>query len=529
MASYFSISFFAVILPAVVVAYALVPRRARWVVLLLAGYAFHLLLSKRLIVFVLLSTLSVYGIGRAMGSIFEARDNELAQTKRGKRDIKARYKKKARLMLVLGIVLNVGILFALKYLGFFGSIVNSFLGLFSLETHFGSLGIGAPMGISFYTLMAVSYLADVYRETTKADKHLGRVALYLTFFPQIMEGPLSRYNETATSLMAGNPLTRSNLYAGTLRILVGFAKKFVIADRLDKCVGMVFDGYASFDGGVILVAAVLYTLQLYCDFAGTIDVAIGMGQLFDVTLPENFKQPFFSKTTSEFWQRWHITLGQWFKDYIFYPVSFSKRCKAWSSAARKRFGRQVGPLLVSCIALFCVWFLNGLWHGAGTQYLAFGLYYFVLIAIGGFVDVFAQQRAAERGIDRDKGAYGVMRVARTLCFVFLGELIFRSASAGDAWAMIGRICGDFSLEGLTTGKLFSPSFEVQDFVLALIGIAIVLAFDVVTERKGSPLVALCGKGAPARWAVWIVLLFVIFVFGTFGYGYAPVDPMYAQF
>lgn len=179
-----------------------------------------------------------------------------------------------------------------------------------------------------------------------------------------MEGPIWRYREASGSLFDGSPVTYSSLYDGTMRIMFGIAKKMIVADRLNAFVKPVFDAYESYDGGVIALAAILYTVQLYCDFSGTIDVSLGMGRVFGVAIPENFRQLFFSKSPSEFWQRWHITLGLWFKDYLYYPVSLSAPCKALSKWGRKRLGKRRGMLLSGSLALFCVWFANGLWHGA---------------------------------------------------------------------------------------------------------------------------------------------------------------------
>ena len=327
-----------------------------------------------------------------MGANLAEKNRQLAQASSGKREIREACKRKNRRIVFAAVVANIGILAVLKYSGFFGLSLASALAAFGISIDLSIPSFALPIGISFYTLMAVSYVVDVYRERTKADKNLGHVALFLAFFPGIMEGPLSRYNDVAPSLIAGEPLNRKNLYAGTLRIMWGMAKKIIVADRLNAFVKPVFDNYGSYDGGVIALAAILYTIQLYCDFSGTMDVALGMGRVFNVTLPENFRQPFFSRTASEFWQRWHITLGLWFKDYVYYPISLSKPCKMLTTKARKRFGNRYGPLLASSVALFCVWIGNGLWHGAGSQYIFFGLYYFVLIMAGGLIELHARVR-----------------------------------------------------------------------------------------------------------------------------------------
>lgn len=460
-----------------------------------------------------------------MGFVFTRRDVALDSATGGKREIRLRYKVMARLALVVGVVFNLSILVMLKYLGFFVSLAGAFGAANGLLVP----NIGAPIGISFYTLMAVSYLVDVYRESLPPDRHLGHVALFLVYFPYLMEGPIVRYRQVAPSLWAGHSPRCSNMYAGSLRILWGFAKKLVVADRLNPLVRNVFEGYESYDGGIIALAAILYTLQLYCDFSGTMDVALGMSRVFGVILPENFRQPFFSKTASEFWQRWHITLGAWFKDYVYYPVSLSKPCKSLTKRARRRFGKTVGPLLVSTIALFCVWLGNGLWHGAGSQYIAFGMYYFVICSLGGFVEPVVLRLSRKWGINRGRVPYKAFRIVRTLIIVFVGELVFRASSVDAALAMLGGVATRFSLDAIAGGDVLMLGLDAYDLWAVGVGAAIVLLFDVCCEKAGPPWDAIATKGVFTRWVVWVLLFVAVVVFGAYGYGYAPVDPMYAQF
>ena len=529
MSSYFSLVFFFPFLFLAVLAYGLAPRRARWAVLLSASYVFFWCLSGALVVFIAISTLSIYLCGLEMARCVRKRDALLAESGSSRRQIKADCKRRMRRTLVVGILFNLLVLIALKYLGFFSDAACSLLSLCGINVSLAIPQIGVPIGISFYTLMAISYLVDVYRGSIVADRHLGRIALFLSFFPQIMEGPICRYGQTAAALAEGEPIKRANLYEGSLRILFGLAKKIVVADRLNIFVKQVFDNYAAYDGGVIALAAVLYTLQLYCDFSGTMDVAIGVARVFNVNLPENFRQPFFSRTASEFWKRWHITLGTWFKDYVYYPVSLSKPCKKLTSAARKRFGVRYGPLLAGSVALFCVWTGNGLWHGAGSQYLFFGLYYFVMIVAGGLIDPVVQNAAMRFGVDRNSVPYRSFQIARTLVIVFVGELFFRANSLDAGLEMLAIMVTGFSLDSLTQGALLSMGLDQQDFFIVAIMIIVLLVVGIVRERGCSICAAISKRKAPIRWGVSICLLFVTIVFGAYGSGYIPVDPMYAQF
>lgn len=529
MTSYFSLTFFLVFLPVTALAYSAMPQKARWTVLLAASYLFYWCLSGALIGFIAASTVSVYLCGRRMTSLLRARNAALAEAQTGKRKIKNDCKKRMRRVLAAGIVFNLAMLVILKYLGLLTNGANALLSLFGAEASLVAPAIAVPIGISFYTLMAVSYLVDVYRETAQADRHLGRVALFLSFFPQIMEGPICRYGQTAAALTAGEPIRAKNLYRGALRVLFGLAKKIVVADRLNAFVKTVFDGYSSYDGSIIALAAVLYTLQLYCDFSGTMDIALGIGRIFNVSLPENFRQPFFSRTSSEFWKRWHITLGTWFKDYVYYPVSLSRPCKRITSAARKRFGVRYGPLLASSIAMLCVWTANGLWHGAGLQYLFFGLYYFTMIMAGGFIEPAAQAAAARLKINRNSTPYRTFQVARTLVIIFVGELFFRANGLDAGLEMFASMVTGFSFDPLINGTVFSLGLDRHDFAIVAFAVAVLIAVGVAKERGRDVGAVIADRGSFIRCCALVLLFVAIVVFGAYGVGYTPVDPMYAQF
>lgn len=530
MTSLFSFAFLVFFLPLVVALYCVTPRCFRWVILLAASYAFFWSISGWLITFLLASTASIYLIGLGIGALVKARDVErLRSTGPERARVQRRCTRHIRLLLAFGLVFNFGLLAACKYLSFAGATAKTLLQLLGIHVEIVLPAIAAPIGISFYTLIAASYLIDITRGTIKADRHFGRVALFLSFFPQIVEGPICRYKETAVNLTEGIPVTSANLYAGTLRILWGLAKKIIIADRLNAFVRPVFDNPSSYDGGMIALGAVLYTAQLYCDFSGAIDVALGTARIFGIKLPENFRQPFFSRTASEFWQRWHITLGTWFRDYVYYPVSLSKPSKRLTSVARKRLGNRYGPLLASSIALLAVWLGNGLWHGAGSQYVFFGLYYFVLILAGNLVYPVAKKAADGLGINRDGVGYRTMQVGRTLIIIVIGELFFRANGLQTGISMFCQIATDFSLASFANGTVLSLGMDVADFAAVGFGIAVMLVIGVIKERGVAVLERMCAMPAVCKGGIWLFLALSIVVFGAYGAGYTPVDPIYAQF
>lgn len=306
-------------------------------------------------------------------------------------------------------------------------------------------------------------------------------------------------------------------------------QEIIVADRLNALVKLVFDNYGCYDGGIIALGAILYTLQLYCDFSGTMDLALGMGRIFGVTLPENFRQPFFSRTAGGFWNRWHITLGTWLRDYVYYPVSLSKPAKSLTKHARKKLGNRYGPLLASSLALICVWLGNGLWHGAGSQYLFFGIYYFVLIVAGSLIEPSAARLAEKLGVSREAWGYRAFQIARTLVIIVVGELFFRANGLHAGFDMFGIMVSQFSLESFADGTVLKLGMDAKDFAVVGVSVVVLLVVGLLRERGVDIVGKIGAQKLPVRWIVWYAVFLVLLIFGAYGAAYTPVDPMYAQF
>ena len=365
--SYHLLAYFAIFLPVVILIYQITPQKFRWMILLAADYVFFWMISGKLILYLLFATIMTHYIGLWLETAAQAGGSAKQVTKR------------KRKVLAFGILVNLTILIILKYFNFFGENLSALSNMLSLDWDYKKIDFMVPIGISYYTLQTISYMTDVYRGTIPAEKNIVKIALYLSFFPQIMEGPISRFSETAEALWSGKRIEFENIKFGYQRIVYGLLKKIVIADRVAPVVIEVFKHYDTYDGSIVLFGAVCFTIQLYMEFSGCMDIIMGSGQIFGVTLPENFRQPFFAKDASDFWHRWHITLGTWFKDYIFYPVSLAKPVKNFAKKVKNRFGRGVSKFVAPFAALFCVWSCNGLWHGPHWTYIFYGMYYFVLI------------------------------------------------------------------------------------------------------------------------------------------------------
>ena len=530
MASYCSVLFLGLFLPAVVGLYWLAPQKHRWKVLLIASYAFFWSISGKLLVYLVLSTFSIHHFGLWMMTVQEEKKQALSEAEKSeKKAIKARFQLRLRNIVLLAVLLHIGTLVTLKYTPFFGSNLNQLLLLLNAPFRVPVPRFIMPIGISFYTLQAVSYLLDVYRGSEQADRNLGRLALFMAFFPQIIEGPICRYGQTAHQLWAGHPITYHNLTMGIQRILYGVMKKVVVADRLNLFIKNIFIDFANYDGATVAVAMVFYTCQLYMEFSGTMDMVVGVAEIFGVTMPENFRRPFFSKSISDFWSRWHVSLGTWFRDYVFYPLTMSKPLKKVTVAARKHLGNHFGPLIAGSVALFTVWICNGLWHGAGWQYIFFGLYHFALILTGNIVEPFAQRGAERLHIDRTGRVYHILQIARTVVLVNIGELFFRADGLRAGLTMFRIMVTRFSLTTFTDGSLLELGMDLGDFLIVAVTVVIVFAVSLVNEKGISLRDKVASLPLPARWVLYYALIFFIIIFGAYGADYVPVDPMYANF
>lgn len=530
MTSFFSAAYLVVFLPVCLVIFSILPERLKKYFLLAADCAFFWLISGKLLVYLLLTALSMHYFGLWLDRVQNETQLLLAQVDRAERkSIRKRQQSVQRRIVLLAVVLHIGVLFAFKYSGFAASNINTLLAHLHIPVQLVIPKYVMPIGISFFTLQALSYIADVQRGVTKADTNLLRLTLFISFFPQIVEGPICRYDQTAQQLWNVKAITYSNLSLGLQRIAFGMMKKVVIADRLNPLVKNVFNNYTDFDGGVIALAAVCYTVQLYMDFSGSMDAVAGTAQIFGIVMPENFRQPFFSKTISEFWKRWHITLGTWLKDYVFYPVVTLKPMEKLTSAARKKLGNHYGPLLASGVALFCVWFCNGLWHGAAWSYLFFGMYHFVLILGGNIIAPPVRAVNARLHIRAESFPYRLLQMLRTTVLVIIGELFFRANGLRAGLHMFRTMITSLSFSGINAALLKTLGINSADLIIVAVTLLIVFVVGLLHEKGRSVRTWLAGKPVVLRWAVLYALILFIVVFGAYGNGYTPVAPMYAQF
>lgn len=496
-----------------VVLYYIVPRNHRWGVLLFISYVYYMLAGPQYVLYLLFSTAVTYVSAMLIGTEVEKKRDK---SKNGKS------KDRQKCFLVAGLVLNFGMLGVLKYMGFVFENINALFG-----TGLPGMRFLLPLGISFYTFQSSGYLLDVYWKRVRPEKNVLRYALFVSFFPQLLQGPIGRYSRLAQQLYTGHSFCLSRIRFGCERILWGYFKKLVLADWAAVFVDAVFlqpDTYQ----GLSLLGVLFYSVQLYADFSGGMDVALGVAQLFGIELDENFKRPYFAVSLTDFWHRWHITLGTWMKDYVFYPLSLSQRMRRLGDACGRRLGKRTGRKIPICIANLIVFFLVGIWHGAQWKFVAYGLYNGLIIAASGLLaDTFKTWKKKVR-VDEKNLLWKLFCILRTFVIVNISWFFDCTETVGDAFRMMGSALTKWepsvllSIPAGREGTAFTP------YALLIIcgGSLLVLAVSLLQERGIRIRESIAKRPVFVEIGLYTLLLLSI---GFFGSSAAVRGFIYAQF
>lgn len=464
--------------------YFLVPQKHRWIWLLVFSYLYYLAAGPQLIIFLVFSTAVTY-----FGGLL---------AEQGRKGV-----------VPAALLLDFGMLAAVKYTNFAVGNLNALFG-----TNLAEFSLLLPLGISFYTFQSAGYLLDVSWKRCRAERNPFRFALFVSFFPQILQGPIGRYSRLAGQLFEGHPFDWQRLERGLIRIAWGYFKKMVIADNAALYVNAIFDHYDTLPGYGIL-GVLMYSAQLYADFSGGIDIVLGIAEIFGITLDENFRQPFFSVSITDFWHRWHITLGTWMKDYVFYPISLSGWMSRFGKFCRRKMNKDLGRALPICIANILVFLIVGIWHGPAWHYIVYGLYNGVIIAISGLLA--KPYRSWKKALHIRDGSSGfrVFQILRTFLLVNLSWYFDRSGSLHQAFVMIrdSILKFRFSVDVIEAKSTWSESSAVI-FLCVLAGCAVIFAVSVLRERKIDVRGAILRQPAAVRFAVLLILVLSLAVFGN---------------
>ena len=513
------------------IAYYIVPKRLQWMLLLVANFVFYSFSGWDNVVFITVTILSTYFVSikiYKLYSIQEAflKENKQALSRDDKKEYKAKIKSRQKTFLLICLLLNLGILAVLKYTNFALANVNTVMRMFG-KVELPFLNLLLPMGISFYTFQSVGYIVDVYRGKYAPEQNIGKFALFVSFFPQLIQGPISRFDDLSKTLFKEHEFNAKNISFGLQRILWGFFKKLVIADRILIAVNTITKDPENYQGIFVFIGMIFYAIQLYADFTGGIDITIGVAQVLGIKVQENFFRPYFSKSITEYWRRWHISMGIWFRDYVFYPISISQPMLNLSKSSRKKLGEKIGKRVPVYLSTITVWFTTGIWHGSSWNFIVWGL-------LNGFVIIVSQECTPLYAWFHKKFnishtfIFRLFQVGRTFLLMCSLRILDCYRNVGVSIQMFGSMFTKRNTSQVLNGALLEIGLERSDYYVLLAGVIILTTFSLI-QRRGSVREKLALEPEFLRYAVYIILVISIITFGAYGIGYDSNQFIYNQF
>lgn len=468
--------------PLVVLVYLIVPRKIRYIWVLIASYYFYMSWNPRYIVLILFSTLVTW-LG---GLLIE----------------KTISQKRKKLYVVISIALNLLVLTVFKYSDFLINSLEKIIKFHGMKHAIFHLDLVLPVGISFYTFQAISYVIDVYRGNSRAERNVIKYALFVSFFPQLVAGPIERTNNLMPQIDDMDRIEVWNyeqIRDGLMLMMWGLFQKLVLADRVAMLVNEIYDNYAEHGYGAleIAIATVFFAIQIYCDFSAYSDIARGAAGVMGISLSKNFRQPYLASDIRGFWRRWHISLTSWFTDYLYIPLGGNRKGK------KRKY-----------INTIVVFLCSGLWHGAGWNYVIWGGLHGIYLVIEDLLGKFHGKRNAFTAMVKRGVSLGL------ICFAWL---FFRAKSVGQAFGMIIQSMHVWSFRGYGLG------LNRNEIIIALVAIIVILCVDLIREKKGSMFTLINNSSIIIRWMLYLGVFWVTLLFGVYGIDYKASEFIYFQF
>ena len=476
--------------------YYLVPKRAQWIVLLCASLIFYVYATRLGLIVLAAETLLVWFLVRKM---------ETAQ------------EKKKKILAAICILCAVVLLLLLKYLPEITGYPAGSQGFWT--------DLLLPLGISYYTLMIISYAVDVYRGQIPAEQNYAKLLLFAFYFPSITQGPLNRYGDLTPQFYEEHAYDAKGIFQGLLRFGWGCFKKLVIANRAAALISGIYSSSKA-TGVLILLALLLTMLQLYADFSGFADMALGISRMFGITLPENFRQPYFSRSIAEYWRRWHITLGAWLKDYIYLPLSVSGAAKAFIKNGADRDARKRRTKLVSYIALMILWIVMGVWHGSGWKFFLMGVYYGVIFIITMLLEPAAKRFAEKHPKTMASPLYKFWQQVRTTLLLWLAPVLISVKDLPQLFGLLGTVFQKFAFGSLFDGTILKFELDGLQLVLLLVGFLTLLITSVIeynTKRK------ICELVLERHFIIRLLVYWFVIIMILLSLNISNTEFIYAQF
>ncbi len=484
--------------------YYTVFKNLQWQFLLFVSLLLYAYYEKAIIVFILITGLSIY---------FAARKLEEDSN---------------RLYLILALVLNFAILFGFKYLGVFSDLfANMGASLFESTDLFKSLAL--PLGISFYTFKSTSYLIDVYRKKYPAERNFFKLLLFITYFPTLLQGPIDKYDRLKKSLFKKHEIDYELFNKGALLIIFGMMKKLLVADKLSPYINAIVCSYTRYNGLTLFITMFVFGIQIYTDFSGGIDIVRGVSYLFGIDLAKNFNNPYLAVSVADYWRRWHMTLGAWMREYVFYPMSLSKPFMKLNVRSRKSLGKNYGKIFALMISTFIVYLLIGLWHGSRMISALFGIYYGIVVSLSLLLKPLREKVA--RKLSLNKYLKYSLQLIWVNILVSIGRYFSKASSPRDLYNMLAYTVNNFIniqsdfIYDMPSGALTCARaslgdigfFEVLPIVFAIIVIIIV---GIIRERE-EDIYSYITEVVPRVFTYVIIFAIVVFVM-VFGVIYGEI-------
>lgn len=491
--------------------YFLIPKKFQWMWLLAGSLVFYAF-SAWWALFYLVGTIAVsFFCALWVQSLSKKQKEALVgvKDKEEKNQIKSKFEGKKKSVVILALVLLVGLLVVMKYTNFVFDKVQT---IFSLDKF--TLNIIMPVGFSFYIFQNIGYLIDVYRGQYEAETNFGKFALYVSYFPHVLQGPLDDYATLSKELYGTHEFDYDRVTAGARRASWGFFKKLVLANQITIVIDEVIAcGGTGYDGLSIMLCMVLYAFWIYADFSGYMDMAIGMSKMLGIPIAENFDSPYLSSNIAEYWRRWHSTLGEWFRNYVFYSVLRSKWCMGIRKKLKKN--KYLASTIPTVLALMIVWLLIGMWHGTALSFLAHGIYHGGFIILGTVMEPLYSSLHKKFPKFYDGKFMAVFRVVRTFVIVTIGYYLF---ATGAPSLSLSLLKGSTHID-LAKFSQFCLTNLRELIVIGVSLVSLIFADFYTTKKDRLPLGDVVAKQKTwIRWLVYILFVFAILFFRAYDVG-----------
>ena len=485
-----------------VLVYYVVPKKAQWVVLLVASVFFYCTYGWAKIFFLLIPSVIAYICALLIDKVYKSERTPEKKKKIGKA------------VCLIGAISFIVLLLYVKA----GNYLNLLLQkIFKGESV--TLSIIVALGVSYYVFSLISYVTDVYRKKDTAEKNYFKFLLYVIYFPKILQGPIVKHKSIANELTAGHSFDGKLFVYGIEMMLWGFFKKMVIADRLVVFLNTTWGDLDTKPGVVVVFAGICSMFQLYCDFSGCMDILGGVSRCFGIELTKNFNHPFLSQSGAEFWRRWHITLGEWFKDYVFMPISLGKKFVKMTKAVRNKLGVPFSRVFSVAVPLLTVWLLTGLWHNIRLEYLAWGVFWGVIIIIENI-------HATKNGTKKEPTTVRKwLNRLKVWVFFFLSRMLTAPGSMSTSIKAFSRFAS-FSFAGLSVSKVFGMDWK--NLVIVFVSLVLLFLVEAWEEKKGVRS-TLENTKPGLRIALDVMLALFIIIFGYYGMGYNAASFVYMAY